>query len=134
MRFPASSIGGDPVYLRALQSKKIGRGAVLQLSTIFTLLLAYVFLRERLGLQQLFGIGLIVAGALTASGNGGPCCSGFNLRLLFLMACATSSWRCRPFSSNISRSRTVFGHYIYGPSGQVFLELHRLIPDITGNS
>ncbi len=83
-------MGAMLFYLRALQSEEASAVApFFQLSTIFTLLLAYVFLRERLGLRQLSGIGLIVAGALTVSGNGGAMLQRFNMRLLILMAAAT---------------------------------------------
>src|SRR5712671_2150251 len=77
-------------YLRALQSEEASAVApFFQLSTIFTFLLAYVFLREKLGLAQLSGIGLIVAGTLTVSGNRGAMVRRFNMRLLCLMAGAT---------------------------------------------
>ena len=83
-------MGAMLFYLRALQSEEASAVAPLfQLSTIFTLLLAYVFLREKLGLQQLSGIVLIVAGTLTVSGNGGSMLQRFNIRLLLLMAGAT---------------------------------------------
>jgi drug/metabolite transporter (DMT)-like permease len=83
-------MGAMLFYLRALQSEEASAVApFFQLSTIFTLLLAYVFLREKLGLQQLSGIVLIVAGTLTVSGNGGAMLQRFNIRLLFLMAGAT---------------------------------------------
>jgi uncharacterized membrane protein len=77
-------------YLRALQSEEASVVApFFQLSTIFTLLLAYLFLGERLGLLQLSGVVLIVAGALTASGNRGTFLQRFNKRLFFLMTGAT---------------------------------------------
>ena len=77
-------------YLRALQSDEASAVApFFQLSTIFTLLLAYVFLRENLGLRQLSGVVLIVAGALAVSSNRGAFLQRFNMRLLLLMAGAT---------------------------------------------
>jgi drug/metabolite transporter (DMT)-like permease len=83
-------MGAMLFYLRAIQSEEASAVAPLfQLSTIFTLLLAYAFLAERLGLLQLSGVGLIVAGALTASGNGQGFLQRFNIRLLCLMAAAT---------------------------------------------
>jgi hypothetical protein len=83
-------MGAMLFYLRALQSEEASAVApFFQLSTIFTLLLAYVFLRERLGLLQLTGVALIVLGALSVSGNGGAMLQRSNMRLLFLMTCAT---------------------------------------------
>jgi uncharacterized membrane protein len=83
-------MGAMLFYLRALQSEEASAVApFFQLSTIFTLLLAYVFLGEKLGLVQLSGVGLIVAGALTASGSGQGFLRRFNVRLLCLMAAAT---------------------------------------------
>lgn len=65
-------MGAMLFYLRALQSEEASAVApFFQLATIFTLLLAYVFLGEKLGLLGLSGVVLIVAGALTASTNGG---------------------------------------------------------------
>src|SRR5438105_1169577 len=83
-------MGAILFYLRALQSEEASAVApFFQLSTIFTLLLAYVFLRENLALRQLAGVVLIVAGALTVSSNGGAFLQRFNMRLLLLMAGAT---------------------------------------------
>jgi drug/metabolite transporter (DMT)-like permease len=83
-------MGAMLFYLRALQSEEASAVApFFQLSTIFTLLLAYVFLREKLGLFQLTGIALIVLGALSVSGNGGAMLQRSNMRLLLLMTCAT---------------------------------------------
>jgi uncharacterized membrane protein len=77
-------------YLRALQSEEASAVAPLfQLSTIFTLLLAFVFLGEKPGLQQLSGIALIVVGTLIVTVNGGAMLQRFYTRLLFLMAGAT---------------------------------------------
>jgi uncharacterized membrane protein len=83
-------MGAMLFYLRALQSEEASAVApFFQLSTIFTFLLAYVFLGEGLGLQQLSGIALIVAGTLIVSANGGAMLQRFNMRLLLLMAAAT---------------------------------------------
>jgi len=78
-------------YLRAIQSDEASAVApFFQLSTIFTLLLAYLFLNENLGLSQLLGIGLIVAGALAVSTGGGAVRQQrFKMRLLILMTAAT---------------------------------------------
>ena len=83
-------MGAMLFYLRAIQSEEASAVApFFQLSTIFTLLLAYLFLRESLGLYQLMGIALIVVGALTVSTNGGAFLEGFKMRLLGLMTAAT---------------------------------------------
>src|SRR6267154_2244057 len=61
-------MGAMLFYLRAIQSEEASVVAPLfQLSTLFTLLLAFVFLRETLNLRQLAGIGLIIAGVLALS-------------------------------------------------------------------
>ena len=83
-------MGAMLFYLRAIQSEEASAVApFFQLSTIFTLLLAYVFLGENLRLLQLSGVVLIVVGALTVSWNGRAFLPRFNMRLLFLMAGAT---------------------------------------------
>jgi len=83
-------MGGMLLYLRALQSEEASAVApFFQLSTIFTLFLAAIFLGERLQLPQLAGIGLIVLGALAVSTDGGAFLRQFKMRLLFLMAGAT---------------------------------------------
>jgi uncharacterized membrane protein len=83
-------MGAMLFYLRALQTEEASAVApFFQLSVIFTLLLAYVFLGEELGPRQLSGIALIVAGTLTASANGGTMRRRFNMKLPFLMAAAT---------------------------------------------
>src|SRR5215831_15167189 len=52
-------MGAMLFYLRAIQSEEASAVAPLfQLATIFTLLLAYLFLNEKLGLPQLGGIAL----------------------------------------------------------------------------
>jgi uncharacterized membrane protein len=83
-------MGAMLFYLRAIQSEEASAVApFFQLSTIFTLLLAYLFLHESLGHYELLGIGLIVLGALTVSTNGGAFLEGFKMRLLGLMTAAT---------------------------------------------
>jgi uncharacterized membrane protein len=83
-------MGAILFYLRALQSEEAsGVAPFFQLATIFTLLLAYLFLGEDLGLTQLSGIALIVAGALTLSIHGRDFKQHFKLRLVFLMVAAT---------------------------------------------
>jgi uncharacterized membrane protein len=83
-------MGAMLFYLRALQTEEASAVApFFQLSIIFTLLLAYVFLGEGLGPRQLSGIALIVAGTLSASVNGGAVRRRFNVKLLFLMTAAT---------------------------------------------
>jgi uncharacterized membrane protein len=82
-------MGAMLFYLRALQSEEPSAVApFFQLSTIFTLLLAYVFLGEGLGPRQLSGIVLIIAGTLAASVNGAAW-RRFNVRLPVLMTAAT---------------------------------------------
>lgn len=83
-------MGAMLFYLRAIQSDAASAVAPLfQLSTIFTLLLAYVFLDEDLGASQLLGLALIVVGALAASTEGSTFRQQFKLRLLILMTAAT---------------------------------------------
>ncbi|HEX3487096.1 MAG TPA: EamA family transporter [Micropepsaceae bacterium] len=83
-------MGAMLFYLRAIQSEEASAVApFFQLSTIFTLLLAYFFLGEKLAAPQLSGIGLIVAGALAVSADGAGFVRHFKMRLLFLMAGAT---------------------------------------------
>jgi len=83
-------MGAMLFYLRAIQSEEASAVAPLfQLSTIFTLLLAYVFLNERLGWPQLGGIALIVAGAIGVSMDGSAFRRQFKMRLLYLMTAAT---------------------------------------------
>jgi uncharacterized membrane protein len=83
-------MGAMLFYLRAIQSESATAVApFFQLSTIFTLLLAYFFLNENLGASQLIGIGLIVAGALAVSTDGGAFLQHCKLRLVGLMTTAT---------------------------------------------
>jgi uncharacterized membrane protein len=77
-------------YLRAIQSEEASVVAPLfQASTLFTLLLGYFFLRERLGLAQLSGVGLILVGALSLSFRRGPKAAKFKAGLIALMLGAT---------------------------------------------
>ncbi len=81
-------MGAMLFYLRAIQSEEASVVAPLfQASTLFTFLLGYLFLHERLGTSQLLGGGLIVAGALGLSFQGGP--RRFNAKLVLLMLAAT---------------------------------------------
>src|SRR5215471_17463464 len=83
-------MGAILFYLRAIQSEEAsGVAPFFQLATIFTLSLAYLFLGEDLGLTQLSGIVLIVAGALVLSIHGRDFRQHFKLRLLLLMVAAT---------------------------------------------
>jgi len=83
-------MGAMLFYLRAIQSEEASVVAPLfQASTLFTFLLGYLFLHERLGAIQLLGGGLIVAGALGLSFQGGFRMRGFKLRLILLMLAAT---------------------------------------------
>ncbi len=83
-------MGAILFYLRAIQSEEASVVAPLfQLSTLFTLLLAFVFLRETLNLRQLAGIGLIIAGVLALSVHGRSFVTDFKARLFALMAAAT---------------------------------------------
>jgi uncharacterized membrane protein len=83
-------MGAMLFYLRAIQSEEASVVAPLfQASTLFTFLLGYVFLHERLGTIQLVGGGLIVAGALALSFHGGMKMRRFKTRLIVLMLAAT---------------------------------------------
>lgn len=83
-------MGAMLFYLRAIQSEEASVVAPLfQASTLFTFLLGYIFLHERLGAIQLLGGGLIVAGALDLSFHGGIRMRGFKARLILLMLAAT---------------------------------------------
>jgi len=83
-------MGAMLFYLRAIQSEEASVVAPLfQASTLFTFLLGYLFLHERLGPSQLLGGSLIVAGALGLSFQGGTGTRRFNARLVLLMLAAT---------------------------------------------
>jgi uncharacterized membrane protein len=83
-------MGAMLFYLRAIQSEEASVVAPLfQASTLFTFLLGYIFLRERLSAVQLLGGALIVAGALALSVRGGAKRQAFKARLVFLMLGAT---------------------------------------------
>src|ERR1700729_665575 len=83
-------MGAILFYLRAIQSEEASVVAPLfQASTLFTFLLGYLFLHEKLGASQLVGGGLIVGGALGLSFRGGLKIRRFKSRLIFLMLTAT---------------------------------------------
>lgn len=83
-------MGAMLFYLRAIQSEEASVVAPLfQASTLFTFLLGYLFLHERLGPSQLLGGGLIVSGALGLSFQGGTKARRFKTRLVLLMLAAT---------------------------------------------
>ena len=86
----AMYMGAMLFYLRAMQSEEASVVAPLfQFSTIFTLVLAWLFLRELLSWSQLGGVALILAGALAISMHGRAFLRQFNLRLVLLMAIST---------------------------------------------
>jgi drug/metabolite transporter (DMT)-like permease len=77
-------------YLRAIQSAEASVVAPLfQLSVLFTLLLGFLLLGETLSTSQLFGLGLIIGGALVLSVRGRSFLRGLRTRLVALMAAAT---------------------------------------------
>lgn len=83
-------MGAMLFYLRAIQSEEASVVAPLfQASTLFTFLLGYLFLHERLGWAQLAGGGLIVTGALGLSFQGGTRVRRLKTRLILLMLAAT---------------------------------------------
>lgn len=83
-------MGAMLFYLRAIQSEEASVVAPLfQASTLFTFLLGYFFLHEKLGAGQLSGAGLIVGGALGLSLRGGPKPRHVKSRLIVLMLAAT---------------------------------------------
>ena len=83
-------MGAMLFYLRAIQSEEASVVAPLfQASTLFTFLLGYFFLREKLGPLQLIGGAMVVGGALGLSFRGGGNQRGFKVRLVLLMLGAT---------------------------------------------
>ncbi|HEX4370086.1 MAG TPA: DMT family transporter [Rhizomicrobium sp.] len=83
-------MGAILFYLRAIQSEEASVVAPLfQASTLFTFLLGYFFLHERLGLGQLLGVGLIIGGALSLSFRRGSKAGKFKRSLIALMLGAT---------------------------------------------
>src|SRR5215469_2395383 len=83
-------MGAILFYLRAIQSDEASVVAPLfQASTLFTFLLGFFFLHERLGVAQLLGGGLVVGGALSLSFRGGLQAKRFKWRLIVLMLAAT---------------------------------------------
>ncbi len=82
-------MGAMLFYLQAIQSEEaLVVAPLFQASTLFTFLLGYLFLDERLGWVQLLGGGLVVAGALGLSFQGNTA-QGFKGRLVLLMLAAT---------------------------------------------
>lgn len=83
-------MGAMLFYLRAIQSEEASVVAPLfQASTLFTFMLGYLFLHEKLGPSQLLGGALVVAGALGLSLRGGVESRRFKARLIILMLGAT---------------------------------------------
>ncbi len=83
-------MGAILFYLRAIQSEEASVVAPLfQASTLFTFLLGYLFLREKLAIAQLLGVGLIICGALSLSFRRGPKAKKFKTSLIALMLGAT---------------------------------------------
>jgi uncharacterized membrane protein len=83
-------MGAMLFYLRAIQSEEASVVAPLfQASTLFTFLLGYLFLHERLGPLQFLGGALVVSGALGLSFQDGSRKRRFNARLILLMLGAT---------------------------------------------
>lgn len=86
----AMYMGAMLFYLRAMQSEEASVVAPLfQFSTVFTLVLAWLFLHELLSWSQLGGVALILAGALAISMHGRAFLRQFKLRLVLLMAIST---------------------------------------------
>lgn len=86
----AMYMGAMLFYLRAVQSEEASVVAPLfQFSTVFTLLLAWLFLHETLSWTQLAGVALILAGAVAVSMHGRAFLRQFKLRLLLLMGTST---------------------------------------------
>ena len=83
-------MGAMLFYLRAIQSAEASVVAPLfQLSVVFTLMLGWVLLHERLGWSQIVGVALIVGGALTLSVRPKSFLRAFKARLFALMIAAT---------------------------------------------
>ena len=83
-------MGAMLFYLRAIQSEEASVVAPLfQASTLFTFLLGYLFLHEKLGPGQLLGGAMVVSGALGLSFRNGARKEGFKARLFLLMLGAT---------------------------------------------
>jgi drug/metabolite transporter (DMT)-like permease len=83
-------MGAMLFYLRAIQREEASIVAALfQASTLFTFLLGWLFLHEKLGWSQGGGCALVVAGALVLSQGGTFTRKKFKLRLVLLMLAAT---------------------------------------------
>jgi drug/metabolite transporter (DMT)-like permease len=82
-------MGAMLFYLRAIQTEEASVVAPLfQANTLFTFLLGYLFLHERLGWAQIAGGALVVSGALALSTRKPHHRKGFNTRLVLLMLAA----------------------------------------------
>ena len=83
-------MGAMLFYLRAIQTEEASVVAPLfQANTLFTFLLGWFFLQERLGWAQLLGTALVVGGALVLSLDKRLHFGRFKLRLVLLMLAAT---------------------------------------------
>src|SRR5579864_2833920 len=83
-------MGAMLFYLRAIQTEEASVVAPLfQANTLFTFLLGWFFLHERLGWAQIAGTALVVGGALSLSLDKRLHLSGFKTRLVLLMLAAT---------------------------------------------
>jgi uncharacterized membrane protein len=83
-------MGAMLFYLRAIQTEEASVVAPLfQASTLFTFLLGWFFLHEKLGWVQIAGAALVVGGALSLSMERGFHLHRFKLRLVVLMLAAT---------------------------------------------
>jgi drug/metabolite transporter (DMT)-like permease len=83
-------MGAMLFYLRAIQSEEASIVAALfQASTLFTFLLGWLFLHEKLGWSKGGGCALIVAGALVLSQGRTFRLKSFKLTLVLLMLAAT---------------------------------------------
>jgi uncharacterized membrane protein len=83
-------MGAILFYLRAIQSEEASVVAPLfQASTLFTLLLGYLFLHERLSTPKLLGMALIIGGALSLSLRRGAQARRFKGGLILSMLGAT---------------------------------------------
>jgi uncharacterized membrane protein len=83
-------MGAMLFYLRAIQTEEASVVAPLfQANTLFTFLLGYFFLHEKLEWAQLAGAALVVGGALSLSGGRPRSKGGFKLRSVLLMLAAT---------------------------------------------
>jgi drug/metabolite transporter (DMT)-like permease len=83
-------MGAMLFYLRAIQTEEASVVAPLfQANTLFTFLLGWIFLHEKLNGLQLAGAALVVGGALSLSLDRGLHVGRFKTRLVLLMLAAT---------------------------------------------